>query len=118
MPLLFSSLTRVKIMQKSDNSYSIKEFISHAMEDIQEKIDDIHSDVKDIKEQTTKTNGRVSKLEQHKAWLWGAMAALIFVGGTIGFLVKYWLERSVRDWAADTVKDTVPEVLSTYEINP
>lgn len=65
-----------------DNNYSIKEFIEHAMDDIKEKIDTIHTDVKDIKIQTTRTNGRVSKLEWWRSgfiWALGAMWTLALI---------------------------------------
>ena len=96
-----------------NSSYSVKEFLSHALEDIDKKISEVHSDIKDIKIQTTKTNGRVSRLENHRSYLWGAFAALIFVSGALMFLTKFWLENSAKKWATEAIND----VLAEYEIN-
>ena len=42
------------------DNYTIKEIIQHTVDDFKEKIDDIHSDVKEIRQQTTETKEAVS----------------------------------------------------------
>lgn len=47
----------------SDNEFTIKEVFEKYMDTMNSTIKEIHSDVKEIKIQTLKTNGRVTKLE-------------------------------------------------------
>jgi hypothetical protein len=64
----------------SESNYTIKEFISHSMSDIKETINAIHEDVKSIKEQTIKTNGRVTRLEYWRnaiAWSFGVLMTIV-----------------------------------------
>lgn len=44
--------------------------------EIKEKFEAVHEDVKSILAQTTKTNGRVSKLESWQAFMQGGLAIL------------------------------------------
>ncbi len=46
-------------------------------------IKELNENVAKILEQTTKTNGRVNSLENHKAYLWGATTLLTILGGAI-----------------------------------
>lgn len=48
------------------------ELISHILKDIQ-------NDVKEIKIQTTKTNGRVSALENWKGYITGGISVIVIV---------------------------------------
>lgn len=97
-------------MGEADN-YSIKEYIEHAMDDMKEKITTIHSDVKEIKGDLVP---RVAILENHKAWLWGSIATLVFISTILGFLIRFWVEQSVKIWAKESVtqalKDQVESV--------
>lgn len=87
-----------------DDSYSIKEFIAHSMEEMKETISEIHADVKEIKVQTQKTNGRVSKLEFWRSviiWGFGVMMAMLI---PITMIIKVQIEKAVED------------VLATYNL--
>lgn len=81
----------------TDDTYSIKEFIGHYMEDMKGQISEIHTDVKEIKLQTQKTNGRVTaietaiqdypeikkkvgQLDNYKWWIIGIAAAISAIG--------------------------------------
>lgn len=93
-----------------DKPYSNRE-LDHHFNDIREKflgaITDIASDVKDIKIQTTKTNGRVSKLEH---WRTAVLAAGgIITGVVIPFGLYYILKIEAR-------VDNIHSTLSQYEI--
>ena len=93
-----------------DKPYSNRE-LDHYFNDIREKflgaITDIASDVKDIKIQTTKTNGRVSKLEH---WRTAVLAAGgIVTSVIIPFSVYYFLK-------LETKVENIYKTLSQYEI--
>lgn len=60
----------------NDDTYTIKEMIAEFRQDTKESLTRIEN-------QTVKTNGRVTKLEQHRAYLWGAYTILVLLGGTI-----------------------------------
>lgn len=66
-----------------------------------EVLKEISSDVKEIMEQTIKTNGRVSKLEWWRASLVWALGFLITLVGIafplLRLVVKHEIERSVND---------------------
>lgn len=96
----------------TDEAYSIKEFIGHYMNDMKEQINEIHSDVKEIKVQTQKTNGRVTKIEStiedypdlkemvrghdnYKWWIIGVAGAISLTGL---FALK-WIVKSSVDTA-------------------
>lgn len=72
------------------DNYTIKEFISHVMNDINGKINEIHSIVKKIEDQTTKTNGRVSKLEWWRSGVVWAIGILwTFLLLLIPYLIRF-----------------------------
>lgn len=60
-----------------------QEMVYTVKEIMKERFDEMGDHLKEIKIQTTQTNGRVSSLENHKAYLWGAYAALVLLGGVI-----------------------------------
>jgi hypothetical protein len=62
-----------------EDTYSIKDIIEEFRRDTKESLDR-------IERQTTKTNGRVNSLENHRAYLWGAYTLLVLLGGTIVYL--------------------------------
>ena len=60
--------------------YKIKDMDDpYSNREIKEFFNEIKKDLNDIKTQTTKTNGRVSSLEQWKAYTTGAVAVLTLV---------------------------------------
>lgn len=82
------------------NSYTLKEVI-------EQRFDEMGTHLVDIKEQTTKTNGRVSNLENHRAYLWGAFSLLTLLGGLIAFLLVGAIDNKI--------KNGVDNALSQYE---
>lgn len=82
-------------------SYTIKEVV-------EDNFDEMRGHLKEIKEQTTKTNGRVQSLELSRAWIWGAMAVLTLLGGAIITLSILAID--------NRIKDAVKQTLSEYEI--
>lgn len=56
--------------------YTIKEVL-------EQRFNEMNTHLVDIKTQTTKTNGRVGVLENHKAYLWGAISVVTVLGGAI-----------------------------------
>lgn len=81
-----------------EEPYSKRE-IDNFMVTIHEKLDDISSDIKEIKEQTTKTNGRVNKHDMYFKFAWwvlGALWAVILVATPIMLkIVKQQIEETV-----------------------
>lgn len=55
------------------------------------KIADIHTDVKEVLEQTKKTNGRVGRLEQWKGFITGGLAVItVLIVPILIYLVTHW----------------------------
>lgn len=79
----------------TDDGYTIKEFIGHYMEDIKEQIAEIHTDVKEIKIQTLKTNGRVSKLEFWRSVIVWGFGVLVALSIPIGAFIKLQIRNTV-----------------------
>lgn len=82
--------------QKEENTFRTELFRRMDHQDI---------DLKDIKIQTTKTNGRVSKLEWWRKiiiWVFGVLIALAI---------------PIFDLIRQEIRDTVVSVLSDYNIN-
>ncbi len=77
-------------MQHSEQLPECQKDIAHIKENIDLKLDAIITTLNQVKEQTTKTNGRVTKIEQNGAvvfWLgenWVSVASVI---GVIGGLL-------------------------------
>lgn len=73
------------------DNYSIKEVI-------EQRFDEMTTHLVDIKTQVVKTNGRVSSLENHRFFLWGAITVIGILGT---FATKYYIQETVRDVLAD-----------------
>ena len=83
------------------DSYSIKEVIKA-------RFDEMGEHLKEIKEQTTKTNGRVSSLETSRIQVWTAITILTLLGGTIITLAIMAINNKI--------KEGISEALSIYEV--
>lgn len=82
-------------------NYTIKDIIEEFRKDTKESLTRIEA-------QTTKTNGRVDSLENHRSYLWGAYTILILLGASIIYL-------SVQ--AIDVkIEKGIQQALSVYEI--
>ena len=84
-----------------NDTYSLKEVI-------EQRFDEMGTHLIAIKEQVTKTNGRVSSLERSRAQLWGSIAMLTLLGGVIITLAIMAIDSKI--------KNGVDEALSAYEI--
>ncbi len=69
----------------------------------------LHVHLDRIEEQTKKTNGRVSALENHRAYLWGAYSILVLLSG----LILHFAVKAIDD----KIDKKVVEKFSTYEID-
>lgn len=66
--------------------------ISKQIAELTHTVGSLVPDVTEIKQQTIKTNGRVTRLEIWQAWARGAWAALLFIGGAIAWGVGWVVE--------------------------
>jgi len=80
------------------DNYSIKEVI-------EQRFEEMMTHLVDIKAQTTKTNGRVGVLENHKAYLWGAFSILTILGSTIIFLSIEAIDSKIQDGIRDALAE-------------
>jgi len=94
----------------SDDNFSIKEVM-------EAQFKEVHNHLDKIETQTLKTNGRVSKLEQDRAKIWGAIGAVVFLSGTLLFLLKFWVEQSVKTWARESVAQEFDNRFNNIQID-
>jgi hypothetical protein len=87
----------------SDNSYTMKEVVEHYLKDMK-------SDIKEIKEQTTKTNGRVTSLEHTRSWMWGAIAVLTLLGSTIITLTVMAIDSKIEKGIQQALLNNVSKI--------
>jgi hypothetical protein len=93
----------------SEEPYSKRE-IDNFMVTIHEKLDDISSDTKEIKEQTTKTNGRVNKHDMYFKFAWwvlGALWALILIATPV---MLHVVKNSIKDTVSSQLEDYIFEL--------
>jgi methyltransferase-like protein len=111
-----------------DNSYSIKEFLTHAMEDMKESIIETHSNIKEVKDdvkkvlvQTTEHNHRMTKLEvktsdyvdykkkvdSHENKVYYVTGAIFIITLIGGFALNYLIDKRVDN--------KIIEALANYE---
>lgn len=62
----------------------------------------------EIKEQTIKTNGRVTSLESSRSWLWGAIAVFAILGSVIITLSLIAIDSKIKDGIADALLQYEP----------
>lgn len=78
-------------------------------------ISEFRSDMKDslerIEQQTTKTNGRVNSLENHRSYLWGAWFAVVFLGGTIIALSIMAIETKIAQGIEIALQEHVERII-------
>lgn len=89
--------------QNGDVQYSRREF-DHYFQDMRSNIQETMTTVKEIKVQTTLTNGRVSKLEWWRSTVLWALGAL----WTILLLLGPWLIHKISE-------DAIQQALTTYD---
>lgn len=87
----------------SENNYTIKEVVEHYLKDMKE-------DLKEIKTQTQKTNGRVNSLESTRSWMWGAIAVLTILGGTIITLSVMAIDNKIEAGIQQALLDNVSTI--------
>ena len=56
---------------------------------LEQMIQALHEDVREIKTQTTLTNGRVNKLEIWRGALMGSITVVVFV---LGYIINYFIK--------------------------
>lgn len=67
--------------KKAKEGFTIKEVLEKYMDEMKDQVNDIHSDVKDIKLKMENDSGRISKLEGWQKgiiWIVGIMVTLIY----------------------------------------
>lgn len=82
-------------------------------------------DILDINQKTKEYDTKIKILEEEnvrfkndKKWIWIIISAIIFSGGTLGFLLKFWVEQSVKTWSTEAVFDAINQkVLSAETAN-
>lgn len=95
---------------------NLEEKMEEKHQDIMSVLSDIKSDVKETKEQTIKTNGRVSKLEWWRnsfLWALGALWTLLL----ISFPILRWIVQSeIHQSVNVAVQDAFDNRFSSIEI--
>lgn len=98
----------------SEDSYSIKEFITISFKEMNEKIESVHEDVKLTKEQTIKTNGRVNKHDWYFKVIWWALGSawtLVLIGVPLAYrLFSYTLDLKIQGGIKQALIDNVKEI--------
>lgn len=94
----------------SEESYTIKEFLSHSMQDMKETIEEIRDDIKEIKSQTLTTKEEVNDLKNHRAYLWGALSVITVLGGVIISLSVMAIRSQIKEGIAQALIDNVGSV--------
>lgn len=84
-------------------SYTMKEVVEHYLKDMKE-------DLKEIKIQTIKTNGRVTSLEHTRSWIWGAIAVLTILGGTIIALAIMAIDNKIEHGIQQALLNNVSKI--------
>lgn len=109
-----------KYSQKEENTFRL---------DLFRRLDNQDVMLKDIKEQTTRHNGRMTKMETKledydeykerviglsgfKMWLTGAVVASLTVGSGIGFLFMEKIENNTRQIVLDTLEQEKPKIVN------
>ena len=83
------------------DNYTIKDIIEEFRRDTKESLTRIET-------QTTKTNGKVSSLENHRSYLWGAYTILTLLGASIIYLFVNAIDVKIEKG--------IQQALSVYEI--
>ena len=87
----------------SDEVYTIKETLAHYF-------DEMKSDIKEIKEQTQKTNGRVTSLESDRSKVWGAIGMLTILGGVIITLSIMAIDSKIKNAIDTAFNERIQEI--------
>lgn len=82
-------------------------------------------DILDINQKTKEHDTKIKILEEEnvrfkndKKWIWIIISAIVFSGGILGFLLKFWVEQSVKTWSTEAVFDAINQkVLSAETAN-
>ena len=81
-----------------NSSYTLKDIIEEFRRDTKESLTRIEI-------QTVKTNGRVSSLENHRAYLWGAYTLLTLLGGVIIYLSVEAIDNKIKNGVSDALSN-------------
>lgn len=87
-------------MTEQNGPYSVRE-LDHYFKDMKDTINEMNFDLKEVKSQTQKTNGRVSRHEWQIRAFWWALgvfwSAIILLAPMVVKFIKYEIKRSVTD---------------------
>lgn len=89
-----------------EEKYSIKEVLEKYMQDSKETMEDISSDVKEIKLQVNLDSGRTSRLEWWRNGVVWAMGILIsFIGVMVPVVIRFVEKVNKIDFTVSTLQD-------------
>lgn len=79
----------------TQESYTMKEFIYNGFKNIDDKLVEMMKHLDNMRDDGEERGKRISSLENSRSYLWGAIAVLIILGGSITFLLNVYLDSRI-----------------------
>lgn len=96
-------------MEKPYAKREIDTFMKNLSDKLEEHHEDVMRELTEIKGQTIKTNGRVNSLELSRSYIWGAMAVLVILGGTIITLAVKAIDQKIEDGIRKGIAEAIEQ---------
>lgn len=96
-------------MEKPYAKREIDTFMKNLSDKLEEHHEDVMRELTEIKGQTIKTNGRVNSLELSRSYIWGAMAVLVILGGTIITLAVNAIDQKIEDGIRKGIAEAIEQ---------
>lgn len=96
-------------MEKPYAKREIDTFMKNLSDKLEEHHEDVMRELTEIKGQTIKTNGRVNSLELSRSYIWGAMAVLVILGGTIITLAVKAIDQKIEDGVRKGIAEAIEQ---------